>query len=47
METCFPFKRKKDIDRNLLEKRCLINEDGRQRDKGSCGATFAPTSKFS
>jgi hypothetical protein len=27
--------------------RCRIKADGRQQEKGSCGNTFAPTSKFS
>jgi hypothetical protein len=47
MDTCFSFKRKEDSEGNLKELRCRINADGRQQDKGSCGDTFAPTSKFS
>jgi hypothetical protein len=47
MDTVFSFKRKEDSEGRLKELRCRINADGRQQEKGSCGDTFAPTSKFS
>ena len=47
MDTVFSFKRKEDSEGRLKELRCRINADGRQQENGSCGDTFAPTSKFS
>jgi hypothetical protein len=47
MDTVFSFKRKEDSEGRLKELSCRIKTDGRQQEKGSCGDTIAPTSKFS